>query len=120
VREALKAYGRPEQLRASPLLTSRLARPADGQDPVVRLRQVLRAAVDAVGDQARGQAAAGAVDRTYLRPAATQELAAEVLGLPFGTYRRHLRAGVERVTALLWDWELHGAPDTEQQEVDSN
>ncbi len=120
VREALKAYGRPEQLRASPLLTSRLARPADGQDPVVRLRQVLRAAVDAVGAQARGEAAAGAVDRTYLRPAATQELAAEVLGLPFGTYRRHLRAGVERMTALLWDWELHGAPDTDAQEVDSN
>jgi hypothetical protein len=47
---------------------------------------------------------------THLRPAATQEAAAARLHLPFGTYRRHLRAGTEALTAVLWDWELHGAP----------
>jgi hypothetical protein len=38
-----------------------------------------------------------------------QEAAAERLGLPFSTYRRHLTTGVERVTGWLWQRELHGA-----------
>ncbi len=50
-----------------------------------------------------------AVDRTYLRPAPTQEAAAELLGVPFSTYRRHLSQGVGRVVAWLWDRELYGA-----------
>ena len=45
---------------------------------------------------------------TYLEPAATQELAAERLGLPFSSYRRHLTTGIARVTAALWNRELHG------------
>ncbi|MEO3876306.1 hypothetical protein ABGB18_46720 [Nonomuraea sp. B12E4] len=38
----------------------------------------------------------------------TQELAAERLGLPFTTYRRHLTAGIERVCADLWHQEPYG------------
>jgi hypothetical protein len=40
--------------------------------------------------------------RTYIQPAPTQEIAAELLDLPFSTYRRHLQAGIARVAALLW------------------
>ena len=39
-------------------------------------------------------------------------LAAERLGLPFSSYRRHLTAGTARLTAWLWDRELYG---TEQR-----
>ncbi len=46
--------------------------------------------------------------RAHPRPAPTQEAAAEVLGLPFGTYRRHLTRGVERVVEWLWQRELYG------------
>jgi hypothetical protein len=42
------------------------------------------------------------LDRTFLRPAPSQEAAAEVLGLPFSTYRRHLGRAVERVVDLSW------------------
>lgn len=49
-----------------------------------------------------------ALRRTYLEPAATQELAAELLDLPFSTYRRHLTQGIERVTEWLWQRELYG------------
>ena len=49
------------------------------------------------------------MERTYLRPAPTQEAAAELLGLPFSTYRRHLSQGVGRIVAWLWDRELYGA-----------
>ena len=52
-----------------------------------------------------------AVERTYLRPAATQEAAAAALGLPFSTYRRHLSQGVARIVAWCWEREVHGVPD---------
>ncbi|NJL21123.1 MAG: hypothetical protein HC895_10360 [Leptolyngbyaceae cyanobacterium SM1_3_5] len=37
-----------------------------------------------------------------MQPAATQEKAAELLDLPFSTFRRHLKAGITRVTEILW------------------
>jgi hypothetical protein len=49
-----------------------------------------------------------AVERTYLRPAPNQEAAAELLGLPFSTYRRHLTQGVSRLVAHLWELEIYG------------
>jgi hypothetical protein len=56
----------------------------------------------------RRQAVAG-LERTYVRPAATQERAAAALGLPFSTYRRHLTQGMDRVVAWLWDQEVYGS-----------
>ena len=47
-----------------------------------------------------------AVDQTYLHPAATQEAAAELLDLPFSTYRRHLTSGIQRLTEMLWRQEV--------------
>jgi hypothetical protein len=46
------------------------------------------------------------LDRTFVRPAPTQEAAAEVLGLPFSTYRRHLAAAVDDLVDLLWAVEI--------------
>ena len=34
--------------------------------------------------------------------------AAELLGLPFSTYRGHLTRGVERIVEWLWQRELYG------------
>lgn len=45
--------------------------------------------------------------RTYLPPAPPQEVAAQVLGLPSSTYRRHLSAGLRAITDILWEQELH-------------
>ena len=33
-------------------------------------------------------------------------LVAELLGLPFSTYRRHLRAGISKVAEILWQEEI--------------
>ena len=49
-----------------------------------------------------------ALDQTYLHPAATQEAAAELLDLPFSTYRRHLTSGIQRLTEILWRQEIGG------------
>ncbi len=49
-----------------------------------------------------------ALYHTYLQPAPTQEQAAELLDLPFSTFRRHLKAGIIRVAQSLWQKELGG------------
>jgi hypothetical protein len=65
-------------------------------------------AAEALRTDPRDERLHRAVDRTYLRPAPTQEAAAEILGLAFSTYRRHLTRGVERIVEDLWRRELHG------------
>jgi hypothetical protein len=47
-----------------------------------------------------------ALQHTYFEPAPTQEQAAELLDLPFSTYRRHLRAGLDAVAQQLWQQEM--------------
>ncbi len=47
-----------------------------------------------------------ALYHTYFNPAPTQERAAELLDLPFSTYRRHLKGGVTRVGEILWQKEI--------------
>ena len=74
------------------------------------LRRVIREAAEALRANPRDEKLYRAVHRTYLEPAATQELAAQQLGLPFSTYRRHLTAGVDRICAWLWRRELAGDP----------
>jgi hypothetical protein len=44
--------------------------------------------------------------RTFLRPAPTQEKAAELLDLPFSTYRRHRDRAIEAITNWLWDRDI--------------
>ena len=43
---------------------------------------------------------------TFVRAAPTQEAAAEVLGLPFSTYRRHLATALDELVELLWAVEI--------------
>ena len=81
---------------------------ADGAGTPEALAELIDEAVAAVGRQSRGERLARALDRTYLRPAATQEAAADLLGLPFSTYRGHLTRGIERVIDWLWQRELYG------------
>ena len=85
-------------LAASPLLRSRFAAGRAPED----LRALLREAAEALRANPRDERLYRAVHRTYLEPLATQELAAERLGLPFSTYRAHLAAGIDRIAAWLW------------------
>ena len=110
VRQALRDLHRPDRLAASPLAASRLAGAAGIGAAGGVLAQRITHAVHSLGDSPRDERGRRALERTYLRPATTQEAAAEVLGLPFSTYRRHLNEGVERLVEVLWSWELHGPP----------
>jgi hypothetical protein len=64
-----------------------------------------RLAGDPKGDQLRA-----VLNRTFVRAAPTQEAAAEVLGLPFSTYRRHLARAIDDLTEALWAVEIGTAP----------
>jgi hypothetical protein len=124
VRRALRDLHRGDLLAANPLLGSRLVREeadAQGTSLARALATVLREAAALLAADPRDDKLLRAVDRTYLRPATTQERAAELLGLPFSTYRRHLTQGVARIVADLWERELYGSgPSTGEQEPSSN
>lgn len=108
VRSALRDLTRPARLADNPLTGSRVARDLDGTGGAAAVERVVRAAFAALMDDPRTERARRAVARTYLHGAVSQEAAAEVLGMAFSTYRRHLAAGVELLIEQLWRWELYG------------
>ncbi|MFY1653691.1 AAA family ATPase [Solwaraspora sp. WMMB762] len=110
VRSAMRAWRRPDALAANPLVRTRLVadRP-DGDrpdgDPVDALRGVLGAALDGLRDDVRSHRV---LVTTFVHGTPTQEAAADRLGLPFSTYRRHLTRALDRISDALWHRELHG------------
>ena len=109
VRRALRDLHRPQALASNPLLRARVVRDVCGdRPPPEALAELLEGAIGALRADPRDARLLRALDRTYLRPAPTQEAAAELLGLPFSTYRGHLTRGIERVVDQLWQRELYG------------
>ncbi|MGB8381874.1 MAG: AAA family ATPase [Dermatophilaceae bacterium] len=108
VRRALRGLTRTDRLRASPLLTSRLVTsrvPAGAKtaERVEALREVLVGACRSLQGDPR---AYRVLHRSFLAPAPTLEAAAEALGMPSSTFRRHLTSAVDRVVEVLWEQEL--------------
>jgi DNA-directed RNA polymerase specialized sigma24 family protein len=108
VRCALRDLHRPDALAANPLARSRLVRQHPHATPADALTDLLEETIASLRADPRDAKLARALERTYVRPAPTQEAAAEVLGLPFSTYRGHLSRGIERVVDQLWQHELYG------------
>jgi hypothetical protein len=113
VRAALRDFQRPDALRRNPLLRSRLVTSMPDTDTAEGKRIALQAIIEETAatleQSPRDARLYRALNRTYFHPAPTQEKAAELLDLPFSTYRRHLSAGVARLIDALWHRELHGA-----------
>ena len=97
VRAALRELNRPDRLAAGPLAGTGL-----GPD----LRGALLAGIARLADEPKGDLLRRVLERTYLRGAPSQEAAAEVLGLPFSTYRRYLARATGRLVDLLWAVEV--------------
>jgi hypothetical protein len=76
---------------------------------VEALRELITGASESLLRSPRDARLYQVIDRTYFRAAQTQEQAAELLDLPFSTYRRHLKAAVTRISDLLWQREVEGA-----------
>jgi hypothetical protein len=119
VRTALRDLHREDRLRAGALYGSRLPLGPGGPDPA-RLRSALERAVATLSREPRGAEHRRVLDRTFVRPAPTQEAAAEVLGLPFSTYRRHLAAALDALVELLWAVEIGAIGVSDLAPVSSN
>jgi hypothetical protein len=111
VRDALRDFTTPETLKRNPLLQSRLIAEHAGSDSslakrVTALQELLQESAASLQQSPRQTKFFRVLYHTYFQPAATQEQAAEILDLPFSTYRRHLRTGIAYVTEHLWQQEL--------------
>lgn len=109
VRQALQEYTRPDNLADNLLLRSRLLIEDDiGNKKIEALRTLLVETAGHLRTNPRDEKLFRALEKTYFKPAATQEAAAELLDLPFSTYRRHLTKGIQRLVELLWEREISG------------
>jgi hypothetical protein len=109
VRQALHDFTRPASLASNLLLRSRLLMEYEnGDDKIDILRALLKETAERLRVNPRDEKLFRALERTYFKPAATQEAAAELLDLPFSTYRRHLTKGVRRLIEMLWEREISG------------
>jgi hypothetical protein len=121
VKQALQDYARAERggLTGNPLLRSRLVAEASTKSAALSasqskgprersevLKSRIKEAAEALRVHPRDEKLFRALDSTYLHPAPTQEAAAELLDLPFSTYRRHLTSGIQRLTDILWRQEI--------------
>jgi hypothetical protein len=114
VRDALHDFVRPDLLRGNPLAHSRLVLDGVGHSLATNgategtavLQARIREAADALEASPRDAKLYRALYHTYFQPAPTQERAAEILDLPFSTYRRHLTAGIAHITEVLWQREV--------------
>jgi hypothetical protein len=111
VRDALRDYAHPDMLRQNPLTRSRMVGDTVGSQSsdaarVEALRRLLREGIERFQGTPRDTKLYRALYHTYLQPAPSQEQAAEILDLPFSTFRRHLKRGIERLTDHLWHHEI--------------
>ena len=111
VRTALRDLHNPTALRTNGLLKSRLLWAAsdkgEAEENTLDARLALLRKTAAILQQTpRQNKLYRALHHTYFQPAATQEEAAELLDLPFSTYRRHLRSGIDFLCETLWQQEL--------------
>jgi hypothetical protein len=113
VHDALRCFTRADELRDNPLLRTRLVADAAGSDAdaaarIASLRSLIESAIAALEESPRKAKFARVLHRTFIKPASTQERAAELLDLPFSTYRRHLKSGIDEVVRALWLREIGG------------
>ncbi|MEU4562173.1 ATP-binding protein [Actinoplanes sp. NPDC023936] len=101
VRDALRHLRHPARLDGNPLAHSKLTLDHGGN-----LAALMRREVDRLREGRGGDKRHRAVFEAFLRGGSTQEAAAARLGLPFSTYRRHLRQGIERLSEALWQQEI--------------
>ncbi len=111
VQEVLRAFTRPDVLHSHPLLQSRLVLErvgpqANKTERIIALQNLVQEAAASLQASPREAKGYRAVYHTYLQPAPTQEQAAEILDIPFSSFRRHLKTGMTRIAEILWHQEI--------------
>jgi TolB-like protein len=102
VKDALRDVHSPDLLARSPLLRDGLWNFGGSAGPQ-ELKALLCEAVGTLFGNARDEKLRRVIELTYFEPAPKQEVVADRLSLSFGTYRRHLTTGRDRLARWLWD-----------------
>jgi hypothetical protein len=112
VQDAMRYLLRPASLKNNPLLRSRLvverAAGTSMEQRIEALQELIKSTCQLLQQSPRSTKFYAAVHHTYLHPAPSQEQAAELLDIPFSTFRRHLKSGVLQVSETLWLQEIGG------------
>ncbi len=111
VRNVLRFWMNPTELRSNPLLQSRFIIEISGSESRIEqriavLQKVMLQAAESLGSAPRRAQLFDVLRRTYFEAAPSQEAIAEALNIPFSTYRRHLIAAIGVVSDVLWDKEI--------------
>lgn len=107
VRHALKNFHVLDALASNPLVNSAFVRKcigenADSDSKTRALQAAITEVVEFLGTVPTREKLYQALRYTYIEPQGSQERVAEWLGIPFSTYRGHLRAGMNVLTDILW------------------
>ena len=106
VKDALRYYTQSDLLVENKLLGMQVMQQrCSGAARIQDLRAMLAEAAERLFNNARDQKIHRVLSLTYFELAPKQEAAADSLGLSFSTFRRHLGAGIRRLTEFLWRME---------------
>jgi hypothetical protein len=102
LKDALRDFHRTDLLAQNPLLRSGIGGLNETAGPP-ELKALLSQTVSTLFGNARDEKLRRVIELTYFQPALKQEVVADRLSLPFGTYRRHLTAARDRLARWLWE-----------------
>ena len=108
LKDALRDFHSADLLARNPLLRDGICNLGGSAGPR-ELKAMLAETVRALFGNPRDEKLRRVIELTYFQPAPKQEVVADRLSLSFGTYRRHLATGRERLARWLWE-NSRGAP----------
>ena len=101
LKDALRDFHSADLLARNPLLLDGICNLGGSAGPL-ELKALLAETVNTLFGNPRDQKLRRVIELTYFQPAPKQEVVADRLSLSFGTYRRHLATGRDRLARWLW------------------
>src|SRR3954454_17585075 len=112
LRDALRDYHSADLLARNPLLHGGIGNLGSSAGPP-DLKALLSETVNTLFGNPRDEKLRRVIELTYFQPAPKQEAVADRLALSFGTYRRHLAIGRDRLARWLWENSLGASAQPE-------
>jgi hypothetical protein len=111
VYDALKDFYTYNRLVQNPLTRSKfvvqaLTPDAPEDERVSKLKEKLQTSIKKIEASPRDEKFYRVLYRTFINVAGSQEQTADFLNIPFSTYRRYLKKGVQLITEMLWNEEV--------------
>src|ERR1700726_4852402 len=102
LKDALRNFHSPDLLARNPLLRGGISNLGALATPL-DLKALLSETVSTLFSNPRDEKLGRVIELTYFQPAPKQEAVADRLSLSFGTYRRYLTTGRDRLARWLWE-----------------